>query len=148
MYEASCRSCGWKGKVCGLSAIGIRRGVYSENSHNKQRNRAPTASPIAKLSIGWKPLPLAPFIARRRRFLAHSWNVRSVGWAKISGPKLAPLAVASGHAFVCRGYLRPRLSKIYSTLGTKYAQLFLCWLLGRMPPIPSGLGDANRAIQN
>ena len=27
IYQASCRSCGWKGEVCGFSAMGICSGV-------------------------------------------------------------------------------------------------------------------------
>lgn len=137
IYEASCRSCGWKGEVCGLSAIGIHRGVERRaRIHNKQRNRTPTASPIAKFSIGWKPPPLAPIFARWRKFLAHSWNVLSGSWAKISGPQTRTF---SCYLWICFRMSRLALSTVVefcSTLGIKYAQLFLCWLLGRMPQSP------------
>jgi len=39
IYQASCRACGWKGEVCGLSSVKIRSGVERRKGiRNKQRN--------------------------------------------------------------------------------------------------------------
>lgn len=146
IYEASCRSCGWKGEVCGLSAIGIHRGVERRaRIHNKQRNRTPTASPIAKFSIGWKPhlwLRSLPAGENSLHILGRCLPVAGPRFpARSSHLQLLPLdmlsyvEVSSVHG--CRILLHAwhQICSIVPLLATRSDA-----------SIPFGLGDANRAI--
>jgi len=57
IYEASCRSCGWKCKVCRLSGIGIRSGVNVEREFTQQATKSDSHCESNRKVFNWLEAP-------------------------------------------------------------------------------------------